>query len=107
MVAWRKRFVDRREGSRMSWPVGRPEGGEMKSNEAQRDPSRLPELRRFLHDLSAPLSAAALHLEAASRRAARGDDPAEALETARRELARVFELFERGRAELLGEDSRT
>ena len=58
-------------------------------------------LRRFLHDVSAPLSAVSLHLETASRRAARGDDPSEALETARRELSRAFELFEKGREELL------
>ena len=58
-------------------------------------------LRRFLHDVSAPLSAVSLHLEAASRRASRGDDPSDSLATARRELARAFELFERGRQDLL------
>jgi hypothetical protein len=58
-------------------------------------------LRRFLHDVSAPLSAVSLHLEAASRRAARGDDPSDSLATARRELSRAFELFEKGRLELL------
>jgi len=62
-------------------------------------------LRRFLHDVSAPLSAVSLHLEAASRRAARGDDPTDSLATARRELARAFELFEKGRQELLSLDS--
>jgi hypothetical protein len=82
-------------------------GNDMGPNEAERNSSRLPELRRFLHDVSAPLSAVALHLETASRRAARGDDPGEALATARRELAKAFELFERGRAELLGEQTRT
>jgi hypothetical protein len=65
-----------------------------------------PDLRRFLHDVSAPLSAVALHLEAASRRAARGEDPGEALATARRELARAFELFDQGRSALLGEGSK-
>ena len=59
------------------------------------------DLRRFFHDLATPLSGAALHLERASRLAARGEDPEEALATARRELHRVFELFEQGRAELL------
>ena len=68
--------------------------------------AQAPDLRRFLHDVSAPLSAVALHLETASRRVARGDDPGEALATARRELARAFELFDRGRAELLGEKTR-
>ena len=58
-------------------------------------------LRRFLHDVSTPLSAVSLHLEAASRRAERGDDPSIALATARRELARAFELFERGRQDAL------
>lgn len=59
------------------------------------------ELRRFFHDLATPLSGASLHLERASRMAARGEDPEEALATARRELHRAFELFERGREELL------
>ena len=59
------------------------------------------ELRRFFHDLATPLSGASLHLERASRLAARGEDPEEALSTARRELHRAFELFERGRADLL------
>ena len=64
------------------------------------EPARL---RRFLHDVSAPLSAVALNLETASRRAARGEDPSEVLEVAQRELARCFELFGRGREDLLGE----
>jgi signal transduction histidine kinase len=59
------------------------------------------DLRRFFHDLATPLSGASLHLERASRMAARGEDPEEALSTARRELHRAFELFEQGRAELL------
>lgn len=58
-------------------------------------------LRRFFHDLATPLSGASLHLERASRLVARGEDPEEALATARRELHRAFDLFERGRAELL------
>jgi hypothetical protein len=58
-------------------------------------------LRRFLHDVSTPLSAVSLHLEAAIRRAERGDDPSIALATARRELSRAFELFERGRQDAL------
>ncbi len=58
-------------------------------------------LRRFLHDVSTPLSAVSLHLETASRRAERGDDPSIALATARRELSRAFELFERGRQDAL------
>jgi hypothetical protein len=61
----------------------------------------LDRLRRFFHDVATPLSSAALHLERASRQAARGEDPAEALATARRELDRAFALFERGREELL------
>ena len=59
------------------------------------------DLRRFFHDLATPLSGASLHLERASRLIARGEDPEEALATARRELHRAFDLFERGRAELL------
>ena len=59
-------------------------------------------LRRFLHDLSAPLSALALELESASRAASRGDDPSEALAAAGRALDEAFTAFERGRAALLG-----
>jgi hypothetical protein len=59
------------------------------------------DLRRFFHDLATPLSGASLHLERASRLVARGENPEEALATARRELHRAFDLFERGRAELL------
>jgi len=70
---------------------------------AERDPAG--KLRRFLHDLAAPLSAVALQLETATRRVAKGEDPAAALTSARRELARAFDLFERGRAEILGEPS--
>jgi signal transduction histidine kinase len=58
-------------------------------------------LRAFFHDLATPLSAVSLHLEGASRRHARGQDPAESLEIAKTELARAFELFEQGRELLL------
>ena len=65
-------------------------------------------LRKFFHDLATPLSAVSLHMERASRLLTRGADPTEALATARRELERTFELFERGREALLStsEDSR-
>lgn len=58
-------------------------------------------LRRFFHDVATPLSGVSLHLERAVRLHARGEDPADALATARRELDRAFDLFERGRAEIL------
>ena len=60
-------------------------------------------LRTFFHDLATPLSAVSLHLEGANRRLARGDDPAVSLDTARSELDRAFDLFERGRELLLSE----
>ena len=60
-------------------------------------------LRRFLHDVATPLSAVSLHLEAADRRARRGADPSESLAIARAELARAFDLFDRGRELLLFE----
>jgi signal transduction histidine kinase len=63
-------------------------------------------LRTFFHDLATPLSAVSLHLEGASRRHARGQDPAESLETAKTELARVFDLFEKGRDLLLSRPER-
>jgi len=66
-------------------------------NEAQRQ-----DLRRFFHDLATPLSGLGLHLERASRLAARGEDPTDALGVAKRELERAFSLFEKGREELLG-----
>ena len=62
-------------------------------------------LRKFLHDVSAPLSALALMLETASRAASRGEDPSEALAHAQRTLQSVFDKFERGRAALLGEST--
>ena len=58
-------------------------------------------LRRFLHDLATPLSAVSLHLEAADRRLRRGADPSESLAIARAEIARAFDLFDRGRELLL------
>ena len=54
-------------------------------------------LRRFLHDVATPLSAVSLHLEAADRRVRRGADPSESLAIARAEIARAFDLFDRGR----------
>ena len=62
-------------------------------------------LRRFLHDLATPLSAVSLHLEAADRRVRRGVDPTESLAIARAEIARAFDLFDRGRELLLLEPS--
>jgi len=73
--------------------------------ENQRDQTRLQFLRTFLHDLATPLSAVSLHLEGASRRAARGDDPSASLDIARAELDRAFDLFERGRELLLARPS--
>jgi len=58
-------------------------------------------LRTFFHDLATPLSAVSLHLEGASRRHARGQDPTESLDTAKAELAKAFDLFEKGRDLLL------
>lgn len=58
-------------------------------------------LHRFFHDVATPLSGVALHLERASRLHARGEDPADALAMARRELDRAFDMFERGRAAIL------
>lgn len=66
----------------------------------------LSALERFFHDLATPLSAAGLHLERAIRQADKGDDPSEALQVARRELERVFEIFERDRNVLLADQLR-
>ena len=63
-------------------------------------------LRTFFHDLATPLSAVSLHLEGASRRHARGQDPTESLDTAKTELARAFDLFEKGRELLLTQPDR-
>jgi signal transduction histidine kinase len=60
------------------------------------------DLRQFFHDLATPLSGLGLHLERAVRLAARGEDPTEALGVAKRELERAFQLFEKGREQLLG-----
>lgn len=65
------------------------------------DTARRQFLRSFLHDLATPLSAVSLHLEGASRRVERGDDPSDSLNVARSELSRAFELFELGRELLL------
>jgi hypothetical protein len=69
----------------------RPEEGETQKQD----------LRKFFHDLATPLSGLGLHLERAVRLAARGEDPTEALGVAKRELERAFQLFEKGRDELL------
>jgi hypothetical protein len=58
-------------------------------------------LRRFLHDLAAPLSAVSLHLETAVRRVQKGNDPTESLATAQRELEKAFQMFETGRTKLI------
>ena len=63
-------------------------------------------LRAFFHDLATPLSAVSLHLEGASRRHSRGQDPSESLETAKSELTRAFDLFEKGRDLLLSQPER-
>jgi len=74
--------------------------------ERREDSSRRQFLRTFLHDLATPLSAVSLHLEGASRRLARGEDPSESLEIAKTELGRAFDLFERGRELLLATPGR-
>jgi len=74
--------------------------------ERREDSSRRQFLRAFLHDLATPLSAVSLHLEGASRRLARGEDPSESLEIAKTELGRAFDLFERGRELLLATPGR-
>lgn len=66
------------------------------------DGTQRQELRRFFHDLATPLSGLGLHLERASRLAARGEDPTDAIGVAKRELERAFQMFEKGREELLG-----
>jgi signal transduction histidine kinase len=58
-------------------------------------------VQRFFHDLATPMSAVSLHLERAMRLSDKGEDPSEPLRVARRELERLFELFERGRESLL------
>jgi signal transduction histidine kinase len=80
--------------------AGIEEGENLSAHAAHRD-----FLRRFLHDLATPLSAVSLHLEAADRRVKRGADPSESLAVARTEIARAFDLFDRGRELLLFEPS--
>jgi hypothetical protein len=64
--------------------------------------TREESVRRFLHDLAAPLSAVALHLETAMRKVKQDKDPMESLQTAQRELEKAFEMFDRGRMEIMG-----
>ena len=71
------------------------------TDSSQEGESQKQDLRRFFHDLATPLSGLGLHLERAVRLAARGEDPTEALGVAKRELERAFQLFEKGREELL------
>jgi hypothetical protein len=71
------------------------------------DGKQRQDLRRFFHDLATPLSGLGLHLERASRLAARGEDPTDALGVAKRELERAFQMFEKGRDELLGRSPET
>ena len=68
----------------------------------EREGAEHQDLRQFFHDLATPLSGLGLHLERAVRLAGRGEDPTEALGVAKRELERAFQLFEKGREELLG-----
>lgn len=75
----------------------------MHESDGDADIARRQFLRSFLHDLATPLSAVSLHLEGASRRFARGDDPSDSLNVARAELSRAFELFELGRELLLAQ----
>lgn len=72
---------------------------------APEDDKERQDLRRFFHDLATPLSGLGLHLERAARLAARGEDPTDALGVAKRELERTFQMFEKGREELLGRPS--
>jgi hypothetical protein len=79
----------------------------MKLNEAGADNPGPERLRRFFEPLAASVSAVALHLEMASRRVSMKEDPSEPLATARRELSKVFDLFERQRTELLSSREET
>jgi hypothetical protein len=58
-------------------------------------------LHAFLRDVSTPLSAVALHLETASRRLSRGEDPAKSIGVAKKELGKALDMFERGRTQIL------
>jgi len=69
--------------------------------DGRREETELQDLRRFFHDLATPLSGLGLHLERAARLASRGEDPSEAIGVAKRGLERAFQLFEKGREELL------
>ncbi|HEY6930116.1 MAG TPA: hypothetical protein VJA66_10605 [Thermoanaerobaculia bacterium] len=55
----------------------------------------------FLRDVATPLSAVALHLETASRRLSRGEDPAKWIGVAKKELGKALDMFERGRTQIL------
>jgi len=55
----------------------------------------------FLRDVATPLSAVALHLETASRRLSRGEDPAKSIGVAKKELGKALDMFERGRTQIL------
>ena len=75
--------------------------------DGRREETELQDLRRFFHDLATPLSGLGLHLERAARLASRGEDPSEAIGVAKRELERAFQLFEKGREELLSRGGET
>ena len=60
-------------------------------------------LRVFLREVANPLSAVALHLETASRRLSRGEDPAKWLGVAQKELDKALDLFERRRTQILSD----
>jgi hypothetical protein len=71
----------------------RPDKGNGRSDEEN--------LHAFLRDVSTPLSAVALHLETASRRLSRGEDPAKWIGVAKKELGKALDMFERGRTQIL------
>lgn len=85
--------------------MSKKDAGSVGEERAPAVPAHRDFLRRFLHDLATPLSAVSLHLEAADRRVRRGADPSESLAIARAEIARAFDLFDRGRELLLFEPS--
>jgi signal transduction histidine kinase len=85
--------------------VSKKDAGLVSSNAPSAGSAHSDFLRRFLHDLATPLSAIALHLEAAERRLRRGGDPSESLAIARKEVSRACDLFDRGRELLLLEAS--
>jgi hypothetical protein len=57
----------------------------------------------ILKSVAAPLTVVALRLEQARLSLSRGQDPAAALRSAREELDRAFDAFEKGRARLFGQ----